>query len=397
MKRFYGIKGRIMLNNNGVIVYIGGFELPDKNAAAHRVINNCKLLRDIGYKPVLIGISKGFDNEIEPKNCFGFEYYSIKYPNNTKSWVEYLTKIDRFVHIIKRLRNVQKIICYNCPSIVYKKLLKYAKQNKIKIFADITEWYGAQGKNILSKIMKGIDSFYRMRILNVKSDGIIVISDYLKQYYIKKLPTLLLPPLVDINDNKWISDDGTINNHKSEVCLVYSGNPGFKKDKINLIIKALSDIKGKLIYSFSVIGITKEEYLALYPKHKKILDSMNDRVLFNGRVDHFKAINILKKADYSIIVRNKNIISKAGFPTKFVESVTCRVPVIANKEAGLTKYLRSGVNGFLVNVNELSSELKKIILNHNNTTHLSRENIENRLFDYRNYEQIVEDFFRDYI
>lgn len=26
----------------GTIVYIGGFEMPDKNAAAHRVLNNAK-------------------------------------------------------------------------------------------------------------------------------------------------------------------------------------------------------------------------------------------------------------------------------------------------------------------------------------------------------------------
>ena len=35
-----------------LIIYIGGFELPDKNAAAQRVIGNSKALRDLGYETV---------------------------------------------------------------------------------------------------------------------------------------------------------------------------------------------------------------------------------------------------------------------------------------------------------------------------------------------------------
>lgn len=42
-----------------VIIYIGGFELPDKNAAANRVMNNAKIMRDIGYHVVLVGVSAG--------------------------------------------------------------------------------------------------------------------------------------------------------------------------------------------------------------------------------------------------------------------------------------------------------------------------------------------------
>ena len=40
------------------VLYIGGFELPDKNAAAHRVISNAFLLRELGYEVSFIGISE---------------------------------------------------------------------------------------------------------------------------------------------------------------------------------------------------------------------------------------------------------------------------------------------------------------------------------------------------
>ena len=41
----------------GLILYVGGFELPDKNAAAHRVLSNGKLLRDLGYEVSFVGIT----------------------------------------------------------------------------------------------------------------------------------------------------------------------------------------------------------------------------------------------------------------------------------------------------------------------------------------------------
>ncbi|MCK9163882.1 MAG: hypothetical protein M0O93_06000 [Bacteroidales bacterium] len=44
-----------MIKVNKTILYIGGFELPDKNAAAQRVISNGKILRDLGFNVVYIG------------------------------------------------------------------------------------------------------------------------------------------------------------------------------------------------------------------------------------------------------------------------------------------------------------------------------------------------------
>ena len=36
------------------VLYVGGFILPDKNAAAQRVVGIAKILRDIGYNVVFM-------------------------------------------------------------------------------------------------------------------------------------------------------------------------------------------------------------------------------------------------------------------------------------------------------------------------------------------------------
>ena len=35
---------------NGTVIYVGNFEMPDKNAAAHRVLNNAKIFKELEYR-----------------------------------------------------------------------------------------------------------------------------------------------------------------------------------------------------------------------------------------------------------------------------------------------------------------------------------------------------------
>ena len=66
--------------SKGTILYVGGFELPDKNAAAHRVLSNGKILRDLGYKVVFIDVDKRIQYENDILNTKrilkGFECWS---------------------------------------------------------------------------------------------------------------------------------------------------------------------------------------------------------------------------------------------------------------------------------------------------------------------------------
>ncbi len=65
--------------SKGTIIYIGGFELPDKNAAAQRVVSNAKLLREVGYDVVLVGVDKEISIKVDENIFYGFKTYSIKY------------------------------------------------------------------------------------------------------------------------------------------------------------------------------------------------------------------------------------------------------------------------------------------------------------------------------
>lgn len=376
--------------DKGTIIYIGGFELPDKNAAAHRVLNNGKVLRKLGYNVVFIDVDKNLFWNIKMK-CYrrivqGFECWSIPYPRSNKQWIEYLCNIDHFFEITKKYKDIKAVICYNYQSIAFIKIKKYCNKNNIKIIADCTEWYSTKGTNIMFKIIKGLDIFLRMRIIQKQLDGIIVISKYLRNYYRKYKNILYLPPLVDLKEEKWKQKFEHCNNDKLQ--LIYAGSPGKDKDKLNIIIESLSKIVDELNFVFKVVGITKEQYLIDYVKHKSIIDKLDYRVEFLGRLSHTECLSYVKTSDLSILIRENTRMTKSGFPTKFVESVSCGIPVISTKISDIEDYIIDGENGFFIDINneKLASALNKILkISRNKIECMKKKCSESRVFHYENY------------
>lgn len=90
---------------NKTIVYIGGFELPDKNAAAQRVISNAKIFRKLGYHVIFVGIDKYMADDVEFEDTKlefeGFIYYRVKYPCSIFQWVKYLSDVS-FLYSLKQ-------------------------------------------------------------------------------------------------------------------------------------------------------------------------------------------------------------------------------------------------------------------------------------------------------
>lgn len=358
------------------IIYIGGFELPDKNAAAQRVIGNAKALRKLGYNVVFIDIDRETRKPIErtKSECFGFVRYSMRYTNNR------LTSIDDLKAVLKLYESDEvKVIAYNYPGIALWKMKQYCKKKRIKLYADCTEWYGMLGDNLIKRCIKGCDSYIRMNIVQPKLDGIITISRYLENYYNGKVPTIYIPPLTDITDLKWKNEKNGTNNN--EVQIIYAGRPGKHKDKINRIIDAVATLNNDKV-KLLIVGITREQFLQFYPDYLEIIDSMNKNIDFKGVVKHEVAIQLLKQSNYSIFYRDITRVTMAGFPTKFAEAMTCGVPILTNRTSDLEEYLIEGINGFWIS-DDIVSSLERVILNVSFSN--LKETIDREMFDYHRF------------
>lgn len=372
------------MEKTGILLYIGGFELPNKNAAAHRVLNNAKILRDLGKKVVFVGINKDLSQDVPVLSTNrwvqGFESYSVPYPIGKKQWVKYLCDISPYLQIYEVLENVEGIIFYNFQSPAMFKLMRFCRKRRMKCISDVTEWYSAQGKGIVYAVLKGIDTFVRMRILHKKMDGLIVISKYLKNYYKSHAEVVYIPPLTDLQEEKWKS---TGEKSKNRLQLVYAGNPG-SKDRIDVIIKALQKVNRE--YSLDIIGMSLEEYLKHNPADKVFLKK-NPKIKFHGRLDHIAALKYVKESNYSCFFREENRVTKAGFPTKFVESISSGTPVITNRSSNLEDYFLKGTNGVLI------SRLDSLVVAKVIELVEFEMAVEREIFDYPRYIYDIKKFF----
>ncbi len=382
--------------SKGTILYVGGFELPDKNAAAHRVLSNAKILRDLGYKVVFIDIDKSLSyskkNIATNKNVQGFDCWSVPYPQKTIEWISYLSSINYINSMEKQYKNIEGIIAYNYPALALNNLKKYGKKNNIRVFADCTEWYSTKGSNLVFKVIKGFDSFLRMRIIQKRLDGLIVISKFLESYYSNTKNVVRIPPLVDINEKKWSkSNRKTINGFDNRLHFVYSGSPGKNKDKIVNIIDALYDLKDLSNYQMNIVGISKNQFISDFPNYQEKIDSLDKRVNFVGRVSHEESLKELQNSDYSIFIREKSRLTMAGFPTKFVESITCSIPIITTDSSDIKEYFTDETYGVLLKdstVDSIKEALQNVILKNINKKK-AKYGINDKMFHYSEYQELI--------
>jgi len=325
------------------VLYIGGFELPDKNAAAHRVTANVKILTKLGCITKLVGVYKHESEKIDE--------HQVKYPKNTLEWLVYLIGANSTFKLINQFRP-DVIIAYNFPALALIRIYTICKKQKIRLIADCTEWYQADG-NIIVRIIKQIDTFVRMNLIHPRLNGVIAISRYLYDFYKDKTMTILVPPLVDLSDSKWRLTEYT---PSEKMRLIYAGKPGTgNKDILENLIEAIESIEDdrKADIQLDILGVDSDDY---FRNHKKA----SSNVKFWGSVDHLSALRAIQSSDFSVFFRMNNRVTKAGFPSKLVESLACGTPVITNVSSNIQEFIVDGENCIILEDASINSIVKGI-------------------------------------
>lgn len=359
----------------GRILYLGGFELPDKNAAAQRVLSNAKLLREMGYQVSFVGVSKDLENA--PTIVDGFESSPIQYPISITQWFHHICRFISKQGILSKSPNY--VVLYNFPAVASLRILRFCHSKGIKVIHDITEWESNSGW-LPRDIIQKIDINLRMHYCMKKMDGIIAISRYLYDYYCKQVTTILVPPTVDLKNNKW--NRSRVLRSSKPILLVYAGSPGGGvKDRLDLIVENVAKHPNmKLI----VVGISKEQYFESFHKNQEPLDNIE----FKGRQSHEAAVKEVCSADFQMLIRDSNRKNNAGFPTKLVESMACGTPVIATVFSNIEDYIKDGINCFLITPdNSFESVLDKLdSLSSEVIISMKQKCIDMTVFDYRYYQ-----------
>lgn len=365
------------------ILYVGPFQMPDKNAAAHRVLNNAKVLRTYGYHVVFVGANAEANERFaETKYTHeAFDIFELKCKGAAEKIKAFsdLTWLNQLLDVY----DVSAVIAYDYYAYGLSKLRRICRKKRIPLIVDTDEWFDGKGASIAESVIRTIDSEWRMRWLQHRTDGVIAISSFLHGYYSPKLTTITVPPLVDKQDEKWSEKAETANEHRIE--LVYSGSPGTKgrKDKLNVVVDLLEQINAAYPVRLTVIGVSEQEFLNMAPGWTR-RENMKLEVCFKGRIPHKQALELVKQADFSVFLRDDNRVSKAGFPTKFVESISAGVPVITNNTGDIASFLNHGINGYLVS-DDLQNSFDWIFAQDIATLKRIKQDMQTDTFDFRNY------------
>jgi glycosyltransferase involved in cell wall biosynthesis len=371
------------------LFYIVEADFARPNACTNRVLNNVKaIISHYDWHVTIIGY--GDVPEIHGDTSF----------KNVKIGKTFLVKLFYFVFrgvlvtklLKKQSEKADVLIYYGSSSRFLFPLLQYARRNKIKIMADVVEWYDYSHLPLGRFGLVAFDIHLGMTKFIPRCDGAIVISTFLESYFTSKnLKTIRIPVLIDTRST-FYREDHVDSFDKKQLHLIYAGIPG-RKDYVLNVIKAVEQLaKSGVSIQFHLLGPSKSD-LGFYPK-----DIFSDAIVFHGKILQHLVPKYLEQADFSILLRPNKRYSQAGFPTKFVESLNAGLPVIANLTSDLNFYLNDGYNGIVVNaisVDALTEKIKGILLMDKNELLMMKKNARKTAidqFDYRIYSGILQNF-----
>ncbi|MCD4811322.1 glycosyltransferase [bacterium] len=398
------------ITDKNVILITGNFEFPDANAAGKRVLGFGFILQELGYEPIFLGINKTLSayDSIED-TCFeayGMISYSLLYPRGMMGWANYSRQLRKAMYLIDKIgkHRLAAVIAYGSPAVSFwmNNLCSWSKKNGILFLADCVDWIQSSGKGIAYNVVKFLDTNFQKRVVIPRANAVIVVSRYLYNYYARKgCKLVMIPPVTDVRlhrDAIELSIKRLMDTGMDRITrFVYAGFP-FSINKINKKndFKDRLDRSIELFYKviektnkfvFDIYGVTKNEYLTALPEHYRILEKMNKNISFHGRCVPQETIKGIINSDFSILHRDDNLVTRAGFPTKVSESISLGVPVIAENTSNIDDYIIDGHNGIWITPeNEVEKIIELINFTNKMILEMKMNCIQDEIFDYRKYK-----------
>lgn len=301
-----------------------------------------------------------------------YNYFSLN--EGRSNFIRFIYFLFRFFFLLRILLSLKVkpdiIVTYGSSTRIFPFLWIYCKFFRIRLVVDIVEWYDYSHVPLGRFGPFALDTYLSMHFWNKMADGLIVISSFLLEFYSKSNKPVVLVPILKLElFQKFINLD-IIESKPIDIC--YIGYPG-KKDLILEFILALNKFDGCLI-NFHLVGVSKSELsnLVHFP--------LPSYIIAHGKVKRDSAMRILAQSHYSIILRPNERFAHAGFPTKFVESLSCGTPVISNLTSDISKYLIDLENGIILNdiseIDIISSLFKVCSLKNEEYTQIRRNALE---------------------
>lgn len=342
------------------ICFVGPFRFPWGQAGSRRVYGLAATLSNIGHNvSVISGDVKTHAGIVVTSRGNDIHYKGVEelplpddsyYMRFIKTFVRQGDNTIDYLNSLSVLPDI--IIVYSGYYPFIGKLLGWARFNKVKLIVDVVEWYDPKQMTAGYFGPFHISAKLALKYSYLKADGLICISSYLFNHYTNNdVKCVVVPPTTEI-----FSEITEMPNNESCTNFVYAGSP-YGKDLIDVIIDAFEVLESlSASVRLTIIGVDLPSLLKLTNRA-----SLPRNVVVIGRLEQENVRSFIESSHYSIIMRRDAVYSKAGFPTKFVESLSLGVPVISNLTSDLSNYLIDGETGFVVKDATVSSLVETLL------------------------------------
>jgi glycosyltransferase involved in cell wall biosynthesis len=251
----------------------------------------------------------------------------------------------------KNLASVKILIVY--PGVwgtvaLLLRLRRLCRIHKIRLLVHVVEWQAPNCRGGLAHLMRALDGEAQRRWLNPHLDGVICVSEYLKNYYDSHgVRAALIPPLVDLTEPVWRSSAAAVTPPHRPVRLLFSGRYSRdRQDNLLKAVKAMRECGGEIVLEY--LGASKENIADLTGVGVELVNSLGDGVRFHGKVPDQQVHGIVASATFGVLLREDAPWSKACFPSKVAEFSALGVPMLCNLTSDLAHYLKHGENAVIV-------------------------------------------------
>jgi glycosyltransferase involved in cell wall biosynthesis len=337
----------------------------------------------------------------EPLDFAGFPVHSLG--ERTAEHLPTILKHLAYVGMGRRTRDWLEalvpapdvVILYAGFAAYFSRLLPWCRRRGVPLVFDAVEWYEP------SSLPGGRYGPYRWsfelsaRHFCVRCGNVIAISSYLRDYYRRRnCLTVRVPPTLDVAALPPVAPP----TDRESLTIGFAGTPGLM-NTFETVVDAVATLadRGKRI-RLRVAGMPTDRVLDCPAMTARGLRRLPEYIDSLGPVRHKEATELVRGADFTVLVRPVLRYSTAGFPTKVVESLASGTPVICNLTSDLGEHLVDGREAILCpdhSRDGLVAAFERALRLSPDERHRMRLAARRRAeesFDYRNFTAAMTDF-----
>ncbi len=383
-----------------IVIFGDAFSFPDGQAATNRVYTYAKGFKENGINAHVVVFLNVYTNEDEGVIDGIYFYHPFRQKKRSNSFLirrwRNLLKYFRTYYLLRRIDKEDKITAINCWTnffLTYLTSWVLCKLLDAKLIVECSEHPLRAYQNGLLKKIQGRISLY---IKSKLCDGILCISRYLIKFYVnrgvpeKKL--LLVPSTVDPCRFSLLNKRPI-----AERYVGYFGSLTFKRDNVDLLIKAFANFNKQYPEIYLVLGGFCSQF-----EKSQIISLINQlnieaRVNLIDYLDRQKILGYITNADILVMTRSKDLESNASYPSKLTEFLATGRPVITVNVGEISDFLKDGENAFLTepgNVQVLTDKLLFVFNNYEKCLQIAQKGKEltNSIFNYNYQSQRIINF-----